>query len=380
MEFERSITELLSSRSTDYSEFVSRLLALTQRSSESVLEGIRALPTDKLKELYDLLELVQDEADKELEHGHEFETFLLRVSHKTGYLPSRLWLEGVEHDPVAIGGGSSCDIYKGTLTTTGQALALKVPRLFMIEDRGKFLRDFRREALQWRQLRHKNIYPFLGLWDKMSGDRMCLISPWSSYGDLTKFLVTHPNHDRLQLTRDVAEGLQYLHGRQPQLVHGDLKAANILIDDNKRACISDFGISKFLQSHTVTTVTTYHKGTLRWMAPEQLGSGDLSKARSPASDMYSFAHVCFEIYTGTFPWPDVQQDVAVIAKVAAAERPERPDGIPDEIWNIIESCWKQALEDSPFPVFWKAASQARNKTCRRSSRQPRRSWVVSPRC
>ncbi|TFK56742.1 kinase-like protein [Heliocybe sulcata] len=346
MDFEAKISELLSLRSADYRKFVSNLLELIR--GPSTLQDITAIPVHRLKTLYDLLDIIQAEADEEPEHGAELETFLLRVSSKTGYLPASLLLKNVEHNQVAVAGGLSCDIYRGqlTTTTTSQAIALKVLRPYsMKENPDKMRKDFRREALQWRQLRHPNIYPFLGLWDKMAGDRMCLISPWSSYGDLTKFLDEHPNHDRLRLARDVAEGLQYLHGRQPPLVHGDLKGANILIDSQTRACISDFGISKFLQDHGTTTVTTHSKGTLRWMAPEQLKGGDPSKARSTASDVYSLSHVFVEIYTGEYPWPDLPQDIAVISKFVAGERPTRPDGIPDTIWAIIESCREDAPAD-----------------------------------
>ncbi|EPQ60341.1 kinase-like protein, partial [Gloeophyllum trabeum ATCC 11539] len=182
--------------------------------------------------------------------------------------------------------------------------------------------------MMWRQLSHPNIFPFLGVCDHLFDKRPCMVSPWSYHGNVMEFLEKNPNHDRLKLLLDVATGLAYLHGPNRKLVHGDLKGANILIDDQMHACIADFGIGKFLHTPGTYPATTSLKGTMQWMAPEQLALGnDPSKARSPESDVYSFSYVCLEIYTGNVPWPDTAE-FAVMEKVLNRQRPERPADIP----------------------------------------------------
>ncbi|EPQ53058.1 kinase-like protein [Gloeophyllum trabeum ATCC 11539] len=202
-----------------------------------------------------------------------------------------------------------------------------------------------REGFYWKQLHHPNMYPFLGLSiEPFSDGRPCLVSPWSNFGEVDKFLSRYPEHDRLKIVEDVAEGLYYLHNRDPPFVHGDLKTGSIMIDiESVRPCITDFGIGKHFQSFTATLQTSRPKGTAQWMAPEVLYNQeqDYSKVRNPSSDMYSFACVCLEIYTGRAPWYHERVETTVILNVIGGKRPPHPDGVPDKIWTIITSCWRQ---------------------------------------
>lgn len=312
---------------------------------ESIADHIPSLP-DKIRD--DFLDLIQSVADDKPEYAHELEDLLRKIVKLHEIFPPCLFLHRVEAEPHYTAGGGSSDIFKGKLLETNRTIrvALKVPRLHILrsDEKHEATKRFYREAITWRQLRHENIYPFLGIgMEELFGDKPSLISPWSDYGNVTEFLKNHPDHDRVQLIQDVAEGLHYLHNRDPPFVHGDLKGANILIDDQMHACIADFGIGKFLHTPGTYPATTSLKGTMQWMAPEQLALGnDPSKARSPESDVYSFSYVCLEIYTGNVPWPDTAE-FTVMEKVLNRQRPERPADIPipDQIWCIIEKCWKQ---------------------------------------
>ncbi|KZT30905.1 kinase-like protein [Neolentinus lepideus HHB14362 ss-1] len=342
----RAYPELLELHSTNDVHFVPYLLAFIDQ--DSTLSDIQSLSpaSDFVSKLENLLDVILKEADDETkaEHDHEpkLDTFLLRVSQRAGYLPPCLFLRGVED--VRLETGSTCDIYKARLNETGDQVALKIPRMHVLskEEQEEMRKMLYREAFQWRRLRHVNIYPFSGLYRDPNG-RLSLVSPWSTSGHVLAFLKEHPGHDRVRIIQDIADGLYYLHSRG--VVHGDLKAANILMSDDKRACITDFGISKFLQRFIATNQTTKIKGTTRYMPPELMyPKGKVSEARTTAGDVYSFGLVCLEVYTGSIPWPN-DGDGAVMQDVHDGNRPERPDGVPDEIWNIIQSCWKDEPKD-----------------------------------
>ncbi|EEB91416.1 hypothetical protein MPER_10225, partial [Moniliophthora perniciosa FA553] len=111
--------------------------------------------------------------------------------------------------------------------------------------------EYLREAIVWRQLRHPNILPCLGLYylDR-SQERICLVSPWMENGNLVQFLRDSPRDsgNHLQLMHDIASGLSHLHGLK--IIHGDLKGLNILVTQSHRACIADFGLSHVADSQT----------------------------------------------------------------------------------------------------------------------------------
>ncbi|KAL0062709.1 hypothetical protein AAF712_010404 [Marasmius tenuissimus] len=149
------------------------------------------------------------------------------------------------------------------------------------------------------------------------------------------------------LVYDVASGLAYLHKKK--IVHGDLKGVNILITDSLRACIADFGLSHVADTQGLrfTTSSTRPSGTTRWLAPELLlGGGGPSKE----SDVYSYACVCYEIFTGLHPFPEFANEMAVAFNVAQGKRPSRPEGAPelsDAMWALMSACWDATPSSRP---------------------------------
>ncbi len=101
-----------------------------------------------------------------------------------------------------------------------------------------------------------------------------------------------PWSQRLRLLRDIALGLSVLHAHE--LLHRDLKSLNILLDADGRAKLCDFGLST-LKSQAKETRDV---GTLLWNAPEVLQG----KAATPASDLYSFAIICWEVAARRIPY------------------------------------------------------------------------------
>ncbi|KAJ7748070.1 kinase-like domain-containing protein, partial [Mycena metata] len=139
---------------------------------------------------------------------------------------------------------------------------------------------------------------------------------------------------------EIAQGLQYLHSRN--IVHGDLRGANILISEAWTACLADFGLSA-LADTTSTLHSTKRSGSLYWMAPELINPDGFGCEfpRTPASDVYTFGCVCVELYTGRPPFSEVS-DVAALFKILNGERAQQPTGTPvmsDTLWQYVTEFW-----------------------------------------
>jgi serine/threonine protein kinase len=88
----------------------------------------------------------------------------------------------------------------------------------------------------------------------------------------------------LPILRDVSQGVRFLHSADPQVIHGDLKAQNILVDSRFRAKVADFGLSQ--KKNLGGT------GTPFWMAPELLRG---ESSNTAATDVYSFGVILYEV-------------------------------------------------------------------------------------
>ncbi|KAJ7205752.1 kinase-like domain-containing protein, partial [Mycena pura] len=266
---------------------------------------------------------------------------LWRLSRASGLHPRCFALTGLQKIGQQVGAGGFGDIWKGLVR--GQSVCVKIMRLFRNDDIQAVLKEFGREALIWRQLCHPNLLPFFGLY--YLDNRLCLVSPWMENGNILEFLGREPaNTDRLSLILDVARGLEYLH--EQKVVHGDLKAINILVTPSGRACIADFGLSSVENAMTLqfhhSTAATGRGGTPRYHAPE------LFERQKPhyGSDVYAFACVCCEILTGQglfHGW----NDMAVMLHVLKGNRPLRPLSCSESLWELLQNCWDGKAEMRP---------------------------------
>ena len=132
--------------------------------------------------------------------------------------------------------------------------------------------------------------------------------------------------------------MDYLHKRR--IVHRDLKAANLLLDDVGTVKIADFGVSRVLDPHGVMTAET---GTYRWMAPEVI---EHSPYRESA-DVYSFGIVLWELVTGQVPYNAMTPLQAAVGVVQKGLRPEIPPTCPPAISELMRVCWTRNPQDRP---------------------------------
>ncbi|KAL0059114.1 hypothetical protein AAF712_014185 [Marasmius tenuissimus] len=173
-------------------------------------------------------------------------------------------------------------------------------------------------------------------------------------GDIISYLKENSGHDKLQVLSEIAFGLQYLHSLKPPIVHGDIKGANILVDEQRRCLLADFGLADSTADTTRTPAASSgtFRGSIRWMAPEMYSSAmggaveentreSRPKGDKRPRDIYAFACTAVEIMTGKPPFHQFN-DAAVIYQVGVLHaRPDRPSEgwCPDRIWYLVKQCW-----------------------------------------
>ncbi|KAF7346628.1 Protein kinase domain-containing protein [Mycena sanguinolenta] len=271
---------------------------------------------------------------------------LRRLSRASGLHPRCFALPNLELGG-QVAGGSFSDVYKASFR--GQSVAAKVVRLFNTTDIDTAIQNFGQEAVIWRQLSHPNLLPFFGLY--YLDQRPCLVSPWMENGDIHTFLKKNPcNIDRrisFASILDVALGVRHLH--EKDVVHGDLKTANVLVTSSFRACITDFGLSSIVNGMSSIQLTNSsvraRGGTLRYQAPELLNGGH----NDSHSDIFAFAYVAYELLTGKPPFQELRSPNAVITAVLAGSRPEPTmscTGHP-ALWDLIQDSWQEQPQVRP---------------------------------
>ncbi|KAF8577558.1 kinase-like protein [Ramaria rubella] len=256
----------------------------------------------------------------------------------------------VSEHPIA--GGGFCDLFLGEKRDSGERVALKLVRFYgrTEQEQQGAQRRFLSEAGLWADFQHPRILQFYGVCQH--GDRaFFMVSPFLQNGNAVDYLTNvNPDANRRQLLLEAAEGLLYLHSRNPSVVHGDMKGANILITDYGAAVVADFGLSKI--NHEATTTMLKGAGSPRWMAPELFAPGD-GPSRTTMSDVYAFGHVMLEIYSNQLPFFDVREDIQVLFALIRGERSPRPHGtladrwIDDETWEFTRKCTAINPEERP---------------------------------
>ncbi|KAK7036565.1 Homeobox protein tos8 [Paramarasmius palmivorus] len=148
--------------------------------------------------------------------------------------------------------------------------------------------------------------------------------------------------------------MTYLHTLDSMIIHGDIKGANILVDEHACCRLADFGLATVIESHRLDSTTSSSggpKGTLSWMAPEMFEVEDHRSGKdvdkSPR-DIYAYGCTIFEIITGAPPFSGLREG-AIIKQVMSGNRPPKPiyGWCPDLVWDLVERCWAQSPVERP---------------------------------
>ncbi|KAF9647855.1 kinase-like protein [Thelephora ganbajun] len=295
-----------------------------------------------------------------LSPGSEFYHRCLRALRKTcgiyGLLPSsHIIPQGLTlvttnnmKRPVASGGFS--DVWRAG-GNGGQIFAIKHFRIYDPDDSQYVRKDFCKQVIISRRIRHENVLSIEGVAPELFD--LCLVSKWLGNGNMLQFVRAHVGVDRRGLLVGITRGLHHLHSNE--VVHGDLKGPNILIDERGNPLLSDFGLSSVTRNVTSVNASTPRSGgTVRWSAPELLEAlFDKSKKQTPTtkSDVYALSMVIIELYTGHIPFAD-RRDPSVILMVAKGKRPPKPAsaealGLTPGVWELTKKCWHKKSSRRP---------------------------------
>jgi len=140
-----------------------------------------------------------------------------------------------------------------------------------------------------------------------------------------------------------AEGMRYLHSNG--IIHRDFKPDNLLLNDDFEAVITDFGLSKRIDTTDPSKMSTFQVGTLNFMAPEML----TKDSYGISVDVYSFGITLYAIASGTIPYMGLSRQ-EVTRHVAEHILPDfSNEGLPESIVQLISDCTQ--LEPSNRPTF-----------------------------
>ncbi|XP_061368794.1 G-type lectin S-receptor-like serine/threonine-protein kinase B120 [Gastrolobium bilobum] len=194
-----------------------------------------------------------------------------------------------------LGEGGFGPVYKGKLG--GEEIAVK--RLSRRSGQG--LEEFKNEIMLIAKLQHRNLVRLMGC--SIEGEERLLVYEYMPNKSLDCFLFdpvkqTQTKLDwtrRFEIIEGIARGLLYLHrDSRLRIIHRDLKASNILLDENMNPKISDFGLARIFGGNQNEANTTRVVGTYGYMSPEYAMEGLFSVK----SDVYSFGVLLLEIVSG----------------------------------------------------------------------------------
>ncbi|MCC6972392.1 MAG: protein kinase [Anaerolineae bacterium] len=209
-----------------------------------------------------------------------------------------------------LGRGGMAEVFKARQARLDRMVAVKLLHPFLADDT-EFKERFTREAQNVARLRHPNIVQVYDFDFDPESESFFMVMELIE-GQTLKEFITRPDgqlpsiDESLKILRQAVQALAYAHGRG--MIHRDLKPANLMLDNDGRVVMTDFGIAKIVTGNQFTA-SGGMVGTPAYMAPEQ-GLGDVGDERS---DLYSMGIILFQMVTGKLPY-DAETPVATILK------------------------------------------------------------------
>lgn len=236
-----------------------------------------------------------------------------------------------------IGRGSLGHVFKAVEMedgqSTGRILAVKEVLINSSDRRdAKFRESLENEVNIMKALKHPHIVEYLG--HDYLDECLYLYLEHVPGGSITQALNdfgAFAESLMASYARQTLEGLEYLHTREPAVIHRDIKGSNILIGDGDTVKLADFGCSK----RTDETLTHTMRGSIPWMAPEVLAHSRYGRA----ADLWSFGCVVIEMGTANVPWGRFEHQMAALVKIGLSqETPPLPEQVSGECKDFLNQC------------------------------------------
>jgi serine/threonine protein kinase len=240
-----------------------------------------------------------------------------------------------------IGRGGMATVYKAYQPALDRYVALKVLPAHLTDEPG-FGRRFKREAHAVAKLEHPHILP---VYDYGREEELSYIAMRYVEGGTLKQLLGQPLELPLivKLIGQIADALDHAH--EHGVIHRDVKPSNVLLDQEKWALLTDFGVARIVEATEQITATGVGVGTPAYMSPEQ-GQGKRVDRRS---DIYSLGVVLYEMLTGRVPY-EADTPIGVVWKHVNEPLP-LPRSINPEIPEGVERVVLKAMAKEPEDRF-----------------------------
>ena len=241
-----------------------------------------------------------------------------------------------------IGSGGMADVWLAEDTHLQRQVALKVLHRRYLQD-AEFVGRFQREAEHAAGLQHPNI---VAVFDRGSDEGVNYIAMRYVQGPTLKELIDRglSPDQAVALVRQVLEGARFAH--RNGIVHRDLKPQNVIVDEEGKAVVTDFGIARAGISDITQTGSVM--GTPQYLSPEQAQGFEVT----PVSDLYSIGVILYEALTRRVPF-EADSAVAVAMK-QVSEVPQRPSSINPAVSPALDAVVMRALEKEPGQRFQSA--------------------------
>ncbi|MGC5328748.1 Stk1 family PASTA domain-containing Ser/Thr kinase, partial [Brevibacillus sp. SYSU BS000544] len=260
-----------------------------------------------------------------------------------------------------IGGGGMAIVYRARDLVLNRTVAVKVlrPQFGIDED---FVNRFRREAIAVASLSHPNI---VSVYDVGEDEDTYFMVMEYIEGLTVKDLINQqgalPTAEAVRIAVQVCDALDHAH--QNQIIHRDIKPHNILIGNNGRVKVTDFGIARAVTSATITHTGSV-LGSVHYFSPEQARGG----VTGEKSDIYSLGIVLYEMVTGKLPFSG-DSPISVALKHLQEPLPH-PREINPNLPQSVENVILKALVKDPFLRYASAREMLLDlETCLTKERQ-----------
>lgn len=242
-----------------------------------------------------------------------------------------------------IGRGTSGNVYQAMDEDTGQLLAVKIIRLNKNPNIAeKQFYNLSQEISLLKSLRHVHIVRYLQTEVEIDQRKVKILLEYIPGGSLRTILDKYGGLSQKVIKTyayQIIKGLQYLHIHQ--VMHRDLKSANILITDDAIVKLIDFGCSKRINDGEISMSLI---GSPYWMAPEVA----LQQGHSYSSDIWSFGCLLIEMCTGNPPWSEYSNKAVEVIKLIST--PEKLPNFPEcplALLELIKWCLNRNPEERP---------------------------------
>ncbi|KAJ5524411.1 hypothetical protein N7513_009533 [Penicillium frequentans] len=265
------------------------------------------------------------------------------------------WMKGS-----LIGEGSFGSVFLALHSITGELMAVKqveVPsgtKGTEFDQRKNLMVTALKHEIELLQgMHHPNIVQYLGTAaDEEHLNIFLEYVPGGSIATMLKQYNTFQEPLVKNFVRQILAGLSYLHSKD--IIHRDIKGANILVDNKGGVKISDFGISKRVEASHVLGSRASHgggghlnrpslQGSVYWMAPEVVRQ----TAHTKKADIWSLGCLVVEMFIGAHPFPDCSQLQAIFAIGSNQARPPAPEHVSQEAVEFLDMTFQIDYEKRP---------------------------------